>query len=251
MSAHAPRAAAARALSQHYLRPAAAERIIASTGLAPPMRVFELGAGDGALTAALVRRGLRVTAVEVDRAAWARLRERFRAEPLVQPLLADLLAIELPRQGPYAVVSNVPFAITAQLMRRLQAAPNPPRLATLVLQREAAHKFAGLGHETLASVLLKQRFAVAVPLALRRTDFDPHPNVDSVAVRLRRRTTPLADAARFEALVRRGFGNGRGTVAHNLGSRVPPSRLATAAVPRDALPHELSFEQWLALASRR
>jgi 23S rRNA (adenine-N6)-dimethyltransferase len=247
MSAHSPRVGAARALSQHSLRAAAAERIIASTGLAPPMRVFELGAGDGALTAALVRRCLRVTAVEIERAAWSRLRERFRGEPLVSAVLADLLAVELPRQGPYAVVSNVPFAVTAPLLRRLLATPNPPRLAALVVQREAAQKWAGLGYETLASVLLKNQFVVDVPVAIHRTDFDPRPNVDCVLLRLRRRARPCVEPRGFEALVRRGFGNGRGTVARNLGGRAGAQRLAAAGISRDALPHELSFEQWLAL----
>ena len=248
MSAFAPRGAAARALSQHYLRPYAAERIVASSGLAPPLRMFELGAGDGALTAALVRRCLRVTAVELDRVAWSRLRERFRAEPLVQAVLADMLAIELPRHGAYGVVSNVPFAITAPLMRRLQSMPNPPRVTALVVQREAAQKWGGIGYESAVSVVLKNRFVVDVPLAIRRGDFTPRPNVDCVLLRLRTRPAPLVEPRRFEALVQRGFGNGRGTLARNLGGLIRPATLSAAGGDRSTLPHELAFEQWLQLA---
>jgi 23S rRNA (adenine-N6)-dimethyltransferase len=196
-------------LSQHFLRDqSVADRIIASTGLAPPSLVFDLGAGDGALTAALVERGCRVVAVELDRAHWSRLKSRFRANPCVEAVLGDLLDVELPGRARYAVVSNVPFALTARLMRRLQELPNPPADAWLVLQEEAARKWGGIGHETQASLLLKLRFEVRVVMALRRTDFAPRPSVNSVVLHLRRRPRPLlgpGEARRFEAGVRRAF----------------------------------------------
>jgi 23S rRNA (adenine-N6)-dimethyltransferase len=195
-------------LSQHFLRPAVAERIIASTGLAPPSFVFDLGAGEGALTAALAARGCRVVAVELDRDLWTRLKGRFRDKRCVEPRLADLLCVELPARGRYSIVSNVPFAFTARLMRRLQDTPNPPSDAWLILQEEAARKWSGIGHETQASLLLKLRFEVNVVMSLRRTDFAPRPAVDSVVVHLRRRVRPLLDrrdAMHFEASVRRAF----------------------------------------------
>ncbi|MEX0783419.1 MAG: rRNA adenine N(6)-methyltransferase family protein [Dehalococcoidia bacterium] len=220
------RSASSVSLSQHLLRDqSVADRIIASTGLAPPSLVFDLGAGDGALTAAIAKRGCRVVAVEIDRALWARLKARFRDEPCVEPVLADLLQVELPRRARYALVSNVPFALTARLMRRLQDLPNPPQDAWLVMQAEPAQKWAGLGHETQASVLLKLRFEVEVVVGLRRGDFTPRPSVDCVVVRLRRRSPPLltgGHAGRFEAMVRRAFSG-----------------------PESARARELSLEDWV------
>lgn len=212
-------------LSQHFLRPAVAERIIASTGLAPPSLVFDLGAGEGALTAPLASRGCRVVAVELDRDLWSRLRGRFRDDGRVEPVLADLMKVRLPPRRRYSVVSNVPFALTARLMRHLQEAPNPPSDAWLVLQEEAARKWAGIGHETQASLLLKLRFEVNVGMGLRRTDFAPHPAVDSVVVHLRRRPRPLLsprDAKALEARVRYAF-----------------------AGPHSVRARERSFEDWL------
>lgn len=240
-----------KALSQHRLREAAAGRIVASTGLAPPSIVFDLGAGDGQLTEALLARYARVVAVELDRALWAQLRERFRHDERVQVVLGDLTAIELPNRVAYKVVSNVPFAITAPLMRRLLVERNPPREAYLVLERAAAQKWAGVGFESQASILLKNRFRVDVVLGLRRTDFLPHPATDSVVVRLLRRERAVfvgRELAAFEAFVRRGFGGGltgqrkrADSTAryHNNGGR------STAISP-----HELSFEDWAALFRR-
>jgi 23S rRNA (adenine-N6)-dimethyltransferase len=212
-------------LSQHFLRPAVAERIIASTGLAPPSLVFDLGAGDGALTAALAARGCRVVAIELDRGLWSRLKGRFRDERCVEPVLADLLKVQLPSRGRYSVVSNVPFALTARLMRHLQETPNPPSDAWLVLQEEAARKWAGVGHETQASLLLKLRFEVRIAMGLRRTGFAPRPAVDSVVVHLHRRGRPLLDgrdARQFELQVKREFGG-----------------------PHSARARERSFDDWL------
>jgi 23S rRNA (adenine-N6)-dimethyltransferase len=219
MPGHSRRRPPGVTLSQHLLREPVADRIIASTGLAPPCLVFDLGAGEGALTAALAARGCRVVAVEIDRVLWSRLKTRFRDDRRVEPALADLLQFELPRHAPYAVVSNVPFGLTARLMRRLQDIPNPPTNAWLVLQEEAGRKWAGLGHETLASILLKVRFEVDVTLGLRRSDFVPRPSVDSVVVHLRRRRQPLfagAEALRFRRFVERAFLGPDGSAAREL-----------------------------------
>lgn len=226
MSGQFRRPASSSVLSQHLLRDQfVAQRIIASTGLAPPALVFDLGAGDGALAAAIAARLCRVVAVEIDRAMWLSLKHRFRDSPQVQPVLSDLLQIEFPTKARYFVVSNVPFALTARLMRRFQELSNPPASAWLVLQEEAARKWAGLGHETAASVLLKVKFELDVVLAMRRTDFVPRPSVDSVLLRMKRRERPVfegEDARRFEAMVRRAFGGKKSNRAK-----------------------ELSFEEWV------
>jgi 16S rRNA A1518/A1519 N6-dimethyltransferase RsmA/KsgA/DIM1 with predicted DNA glycosylase/AP lyase activity len=246
-----------RILGQHRLREGAAERLVASTGLAPPQLVFDLGAGDGQLTAQLVKRYGRVVAVEFDRETWSRLKQRFRSEPRVTPVLADLLNVELPREAPYKVVSNLPYSVTAEFMRRLLTLANAPLEAHLELERDAATKWAGLGFESVASVLLKSRFEVEMTMALRRTDFQPHPATDSVVVRLRRRKRLMISPGggqAFEAFVRRGFGQGRRGLAANIAGSVDRAAvrevLRLAGLGPECQPHELTVETWLALFER-
>lgn len=232
------RGPSAKSFGYHRIRDQhIAERIIASTGLAPPDLVFEFGAGDGQLTAALARRCRRVVAIEVDRTLWSGLKTRFAGTSNVEPVLADFLAYALPPRGDFKLVSNVPFGLTAELLRRLTALPHPPKEAFLVLQLEAAQRWAGIGHETLASVLLKTRFRAKPILALHRSAFAPRPSVDCVLLKLERLPRPLVaptDSRRFEAFVRRGFNNYRTVRLNGLANRA-------------SRPTELTVEDWLQL----
>ena len=138
------------------------------------------------------------------------------------------MAFSLPAHSRYKLVSNVPFGLTSALLRRLTALTNPPGEAYLVLQLEAAQRWAGTGHETLASVLLQTRFRVAPVPALHRTSFAPRPNVDCVVlkfVRLPKPLVPPAEFRQFEAFVRRGFNGYR--PARNGRVRTRPSELMT------------------------
>ncbi|WP_419943593.1 rRNA adenine N-6-methyltransferase family protein [Candidatus Palauibacter sp.] len=87
----------------------------------------------------------------------------------------------------------------------LSEADSPPQDAWLVIQREAAERFAGspCSRETLPSLLLKPWWQIEIVRRFRRTDFDPPPSVDAVALWLARRTRPLVD--RFQAVDYRRF----------------------------------------------
>ena len=213
MSSLPARSALSKSSGFHRIRDRrTAERIIASTGLAPPDLAIEFGAGEGQLTSAVAARVRKVLAVEFDRQRWRALRQRFAECPSVEPVLADFMAFELPQRTPYKLVSNVPFGLTARLLRRLVALERPPVAAYLILQTEAAQKWAGIGHETAASLLLKSRFEARPLLALHRSSFSPRPDVDAVLIELALRSRPLVaprELAHFEAFLRQGFGGSR------------------------------------------
>src|SRR5712691_6476004 len=152
--------------------------------------VFDLGAGSGALTSALARGSSRVIAIERDPALVRRLRRRFHDVPSVVVREGDILAYRFPRSD-YVIVANPPFDITADLVRKLTEAETPPRDAYLVLQREAAQRFAGRPQATLAALLIAPWFSVRVLHWFQRRDFAPAPSVDAVFVRLHKRGPPL------------------------------------------------------------
>jgi 23S rRNA (adenine-N6)-dimethyltransferase len=136
--------------------------------------VLDIGAGEGALTAHLVRAGARVVAVELNPRRASVLRERFPDITVVQ---ADVALLRLPSR-PFRVVANPPYGISSSLLRMLLAPDSRLIAADLVLQRAVVRKYASGG---------ARRFSLAAGLSLPRRAFLPPPHVDSAVLVIRRR----------------------------------------------------------------
>lgn len=91
--------------------PALAEAMAAQVDFSIPGRVLELGPGTGAITKALIRRGLgpeRVLAIEADEMFATMLRGRFPGLEVIEGDATDAGAIE--RRGPFnAIISSLPL----------------------------------------------------------------------------------------------------------------------------------------------
>ncbi len=253
MSGVRRRAARRADLGQHFLRRGAlAADLIARSPVEPADLVVEIGAGTGALTRPLAARCARLLAVELDPRLAAALRLAFADAPHVEVIARDFFDVPLPGDD-YRVVGNVPFASTTRIVRRLTDAERPPRDAYLVVQREAAERFAGgpYAPETLRSLLLKPRWHVEIARRLHRTDFDPPPRVDCAVLWLARRDRPLLRAteeATYARFIASALG-GPPTVRGALRRPFTPAQIARFArelrIDLAAAPTALSFDQWL------
>ena len=150
--------------------------------------------------------------------------------------------------------ASLPFNATSEIVTRLLAAANPPDELHLVVQQEAAERYAGRLRESLVAVLLKPWFEPSVVHRFHRDDFTPAPRVDVVMLRLRKRGPPLvdgADARLFRDFVSYGFTAWRPSLASALESLVGRPRARQAArevgLPLDAPPSLVRFELWLRL----
>ena len=183
----------------------------------PGALVVDIGAGDGVLTGALASRAFRVIAIEKDARLYRALAARFAADANVECRQADIIDVRLPATS-YRVVSNVPYAITASLVRKLLAAHPPPIDAFLIVQREAAEKFAGAPLETLFSLLHKPWFDISLVGDVPRSSFVPPPRVQSSLLRIEQRLHPLVrreSATLYRDFIRTSFGRRR-AVARSL-----------------------------------
>lgn len=171
--------------------------------MTPGELVVDVGAGTGMLTAALLHAGARVVAVEPDRRSAARLR---RACPGAHVVEADVLSTPWPVE-PFRVVANLPFNRSTEICRSLFASPRLTA-ADLIVEWDFAVKRARLWPSTAQTVIWSAFFELAVVRRIEPRAFAPVPAVAGAVLRARRRERPLvrpADAARYEAFVRRGF----------------------------------------------
>jgi 23S rRNA (adenine-N6)-dimethyltransferase len=241
-------ARARRAYGQNFLAdPRAVRAIVGAAEIKPDALVYEVGAGRGRLTAAMLAAGAQVVAYEVDPAIAAALPRHPRLA--VRP--ADFLAARPPRQ-PFAVVGNIPYALTAAVVDWCLAAP-ALTTATLLTQLEYARKRTGdygrWSRLTIATwPLVGWHLAGRVP----RTAFRPVPRVDGGILRLVRRPVPLVPVGAlpaYQTMVNLGFSGVGGSLPASLARRY--GRAATACraarIPPDRPVGEVWPEQWLTL----
>lgn len=211
--------------------------------------ILELGAGGGALTAALSSLGRPLTALELDE---HRVRALRRKLPGVDVVHGD--AMTHPLNAP-VIVGNIPFHLTTPLLRRILAHSEWEH-AILLVQWEVARKRAGVGGATLMTAQNAPWYEFSLEGRVPRECFTPMPAVDGGILHIERRRTPLlplCDEPGYVAFVRAVF-TGSGGSLHRIvarAARMDQHRalraLRTAGIRPSALPRDLTPKQWVAL----
>ena len=220
--------------------------------------VIDIGAGRGIITAELARHAKRVIAIEKDPRLIRSLRSRFGTRSNVEIVQCDFLQYRLPGKSDHKVFANIPYNRTAAIVRKLLDRPDDAPLESfLIMQKEPAKKFAGVPRETLFSLLAKPYFEFRIMHHLHRTDFRPVPDVDSVLLRITRKTTERSEIVKsispmsWPRFVTYGFTRYKPNLRlayKNIFTYKHWKYLARElGFPINATPSELTFEQWLGL----
>ena len=192
--------------------------------------IVEIGPGLGTLTGALISRGARVWAVEIDPELYAYLKDAFRGEENLNLINAD--ALEFPLAGlpsevsDFKIVANLPYAISTPWLDGVLSGRLPQKMV-LMLQKEAAERFSASsssGDYTPISAMLSQAYAAISKHKVSASCFYPRPKVDSILMALERLPNPLIFSPRAKAAMRFAFSMRRkqlGTIAKNAGEFSP------------------------------
>lgn len=239
--------------SQNFLRrPEFVANLVEKVDISGSDLVVEIGPGKGIITQELARRANRVIAVEIDQRLTMELQASLRGLDNVKVIQADFLRWQLP-QEPYKVFSNIPFNMTADIVRRLTEDRNPPQTAYLTMQDKAAFRFMGEPKDSQTSILLKPWFKIYIVTNIDRREFTPVPKINAVLVEFRRREQPLVEPEFrqwFRDFVVYGYNQWQPTILDAFKKIFSPKQRSIVERElgiRGVKPSDLTFDQWLRL----
>jgi len=173
-------------------------KLVDAAAVGPGSTVLEIGPGTGTMTEELLKRGCRVVACEIDRGLCIWLREHFASEPRFTLIEGDCLdsksslsvaAMTAVGDGPFVLVSNLPYGAATPVMSVLLSDHPACRGLFVTIQKEVADRLSALhgskDYGTL-SVLAQTVAKVETVAKLPPGCFWPSPDVTSSMIAIRR-----------------------------------------------------------------
>lgn len=252
-------AAPLKFLSQNFLIDGnIVKKIIALADIQKDDLVFEIGPGPGVLTEAMVDKGARVIACELDK-RFAKALQRLGVEEVVE---ADILKYPLEplfkKRGDQKikVVSNLPYHLTTPILAKLLPHAEAIASLTVMVQKEVADRIKAKSGSPCAShlkLLVDFYSEVQGCFTVGRRSFYPAPKVDSAVIKLDLTPGKLQvaqDQEAFFELTRFIYTRKRKTLANSLkayGLEVAPEIWDQTEISPKARPETLGLGEYLKL----
>ena len=214
------------------------QKLVAAGQITAQDTVLEIGPGVGAITRVLAQKAKRVVAVEKDRNMVEILEETLKEFKNVEIICDDIRRSDLPLNfggGPtsqkYKVVGNLPFYLTAPVIRKfLETLEARPQSLTLVVQKEVAQRICA--KPPRMSILANSVQFYATPKMVSiipKGSFFPQPKVDAALIKITPRPAPAGDSKMFFEVVKAGFSHPRKQLLNNLAQGLKKTREDIAA----------------------
>ncbi|MCW1888007.1 MAG: 16S rRNA (adenine(1518)-N(6)/adenine(1519)-N(6))-dimethyltransferase RsmA [Candidatus Moranbacteria bacterium] len=249
---------AKKSLGQNFLEEGSLiERIIEVSGVGEADTVLEIGPGMGALTFPLLEKVKKVVAVEADE----RFIELFNQKKhtnlsLYQGNILDIgieRILEAEVKGEeYHVIANIPYYITAPIVRLLLSLSHQPKQIILMVQDEVAERLSAKpGGLSLLGIMAQYYAETEKLFFVPKEAFSPVPKVDSAIIRLipYKAFDKEVDRRLFR-VVKVAFQAKRKTLANNLKGAFGLTRedveslLARRGLSLDIRAQAMSLEDW-------
>ena len=199
--------------------------------------VLEIGPGLGALTKELAKLPVYVLAVEKDQKLCQILKQTLKNYKNIEIINGDVLKFEIIKlfknlkatlRGVrfasrkiknYKVVSNLPFYITAPVIRKFLESPSPPEKMVLIIQKEMAQRICASPPDMSILAVSVQFYAKPEIISyVSKKSFRPQPKVDGAIIKItpKNKTETRVSAVNFFKVVKAGFSHPRKQLANNL-----------------------------------
>lgn len=252
---------ARKSLGQNFLmHPKTAERIADAAELSPETIVFEIGPGTGKLTKPLLARAKKVIAIEADERLFTQLQETFAEEireKKLELIHGDIRGFDpavLPAR--YALVANIPYYLTGEIIRVFLSTEQKPLSMTLLLQKEVAKRIVS-DEGSLLSIAVKTYGVPKYQFTVPRGAFVPAPAVDSAVLTISSIQSPFAserEEKRFFEVLHAGFAHKRKLLVRNLeeiaGREAILQAFESLNLSLTTRAEELRADTWQALANK-
>jgi 16S rRNA (adenine1518-N6/adenine1519-N6)-dimethyltransferase len=252
---HTPR----KRFGQNFLRDdTVVHRIVAAVNPRAGDHLVEIGPGEGAMTAAFLKSGIPLDAVEIDRDLATVLKRRFENSPQFNLHQADALKFDfhtLTHGEKLRIVGNLPYNISTPLLFHLFAHTGMIVDMHFMLQKEVIDRLcAEAGDPDYGRLgIMAQYYCRAEKLfEVYPESFYPPPKVTSAIVRLIPHAAPPVEAspAALGKVVTTAFSQRRKTLRNALKSLFDEAEFMDAEIDPAARAETLNLEQYARLAQR-
>lgn len=164
------------------------DAIVHRAGIKPTDTVLEIGPGTGNLTLKLLQACSKVVAIEIDPRMIEILNKRvsqYGFHDRIMVVRKDALKMDFPQFD--LIVANIPYGISSPLIAKIVFGNNSFRSATLLLQKEFAHRLlAKPGDSEYNRLAVNVNLVADVEFVMNVStrDFVPCPKVDSSVVKI-------------------------------------------------------------------
>jgi len=207
-----------KGLGQNFLiNKAAVKKVIAAAELSNKDTVLEVGPGLGVLTRELGGKVGKVIAVEKDPKMVEILKETLRDFGNIEVIQEDILKLKLQTPKQYKIVANLPFYLTAPVIRKFLESENPPASMVLVVQKEVGQRIcAKVPDMSILAVSVQVYSEPKIISYISKKSFWPQPKVDSVIIKIAPIAKPILAMDLFFKIVKAGFSQPRKQLINNL-----------------------------------
>lgn len=191
--------------------------------------VIEIGPGMGSLTEQLAKNAKKVVAFEIDQRLIPVLEDTMEPYDNVTVINKDILKADIAHYvaehfsecEKIMVVANLPYYITTPILLNLMQQSLPIDGYVVMMQKEVGERLnAQVGTKAYGSLSIVAQYYTETSkvLTVPKAVFLPPPNVDSIVVKLMKRSTPIVtvdDENKFFKMTKAAFGQRRKTINNN------------------------------------